>query len=183
MAYAFSLFQQRFLQQGLSSVLPTVNGTIRGFGGEGSSQTVHAFHSFSSMIFFWPWGVFTAVFRPLPWDIHNAFMMLAALEGSALLLLVISAARHWSIARLRDPVIAWALGYLACWASLYGFGGFGNLGMAVRERLEVMPILVLLGLLFGTRTGRRHLDNSPLGGGANPGAFQRHGYRCSSCDF
>ena len=154
MFYAYSLFQQRFLDQGLSSVLPTVNATIAGFGGEGSSQSAHAFHSLSSMILFWPWGVFTVLFRPLPWDIHNVFVAMYALADSVILLLVISAIRHWKFSSIRDPVISWALTYLLCWASLYGFGGFGNLGMAVRERLEVMPIIVLLALLFGTRRGR-----------------------------
>ena len=158
MFYAFSLFQQQFLTEGLSSVLPIVNSTISGFGGEGSSQHVQAFHSFSSMILFWPWGVFTVLFRPLPWDVHNIFMALYALSDSVLLLLVISAARHWKFSSLRDPVISWALTYLLCWASLYGFAGFGNLGMAVRERLEVMPIIVLLALLFGTRRGRTILS-------------------------
>jgi hypothetical protein len=159
MVYAYTLFQQQFLRQGLSSVLPTVNNTIIGFGGEGSSQSVQAFHSFGSMTLFWPWGLFTALFRPLPWDVHNVFTAVAALEGSALLVLAFSAARHWKLTSVRDPVISWAVGYLLCWTSLYGFAGFGNLGMAVRERLEVMPIIVLLALLFGTRRGRAVLNS------------------------
>ena len=157
MFYAYSLFQKQFLTDGLSSVLPTVNTTISGFGGQGSSQSVQAFHSFGGMFLFWPWGIFTALFRPLPWDVHNIFTAIAAVEGSALLILVVSAARHWKFSALRDPVISWTLAYLLCWASLYGFAGFGNLGMAARERLEVMPIIVLLALLFGTQNGRRYL--------------------------
>ena len=164
MVYAYSLFQQQFLAQGISSVLPEANATLVGLAYGGSGQTFQGFHSVSSMILFWPWGVFTAIFRPLPWDIHNAYMVLSALEGSALLLLVFSAARHWSFTRLRDPVMSWALTYLLCWASLYGFGGYANLGMAVRERLEVIPIIVLLALLLGTRRGRRYLDRRPSGG-------------------
>ena len=158
MVYAFSLFQQQFLAQGISNVLPEANATLSGLAYGGSGQSFQEFHSFGSMILFWPWGVFSTVFRPLPWDVHNAFVALSALEGSALLLLVLSAARHWSFIRLRDPVLSWALAYLLCWASLYGFGAYSNLGMAVRERLEVMPIIVLLALLFGTRTGRAVLD-------------------------
>ena len=164
LVYAFSLFQQQFLTEGVSSVLPEANATLSALAYGGSGQNFQGFHSFSSMILFWPWGVFTAVFRPLPWDIHNAFIALSALEGTALLLLVVSAARYWSFWRLRDPVMFWALAYLLCWASLYGFGAYSNLGMAVRERLEVMPIIVLLALLFGTRRGRRYLDNSPARG-------------------
>lgn len=159
MIYAYSLFQQQFLRDNLSNILPLVNNTIEGFAGGGSAQNVQAFHSFGGMLLFWPWGVFTALFRPLPWDVHNAFMAISALEGTTLLILLISAARHWSFRSLRDPVISWALAYLVCWASLYGFGGFGNLGMAVRERLEVMPLIVLLALLFGTRRGRAVLSS------------------------
>lgn len=159
MVYAFHLFQQQFLTEDISNVLPVVNATIIGFAGGGSSQSVREFHSLGSMILFWPWGVFTVLFRPLLWDIHNAFMILPALEGSTLLVLVLSAIRHWDIRAFRDPVIFWALAYLLCWASLYGLGGYGNLGMAVRERLEAMPTIVLLALLFGTQSGRMLLDS------------------------
>ena len=164
MVYAFSLFQKQFLSDGLSSVLPTVNATVGNLAYGGSGQKFHAFHSVGSMILFWPWGVFTAIFRPLPWDIHNVFTAISALSGCVLLVLVYKAVRHWRWSALRDPVLMWALIYLACWAALYGFGGFGNLGMAVRERLEVMPILVLLALLFGTQRGRAYLDANPAGG-------------------
>jgi len=91
-------------------------------------------------------------------DVRNAFTAISALECTVLLILVISAVKHWRFSRLRDPVISWALAYLVCWASLYGFGGYANLGMAVRERLEEMPIIVLLALLLGTRRGRNYLD-------------------------
>ncbi|HTW45535.1 MAG TPA: hypothetical protein VMD58_08315 [Acidobacteriaceae bacterium] len=163
MVYAFTLFHRQFLSDGLSSVLPEVNATVGDLAYGGSGQAFHGFHSVGSMILFLPWGVFTVLFRPLPWDIHNAFTVMAALEGSVLLMLAIFAARHWSLRRLRDPVVSWALAYVMCWAVLYGFGGFGNLGMAVRERLEVMPIIVLLALLFGTRRGRSYLDANSAG--------------------
>ena len=155
MVYAYSIFQHQFLAQGISNVLPNINTTVGNLAYGGSSQSFHAFHSFGSMILFWPWGVFTAIFRPLPFDVHNAFMAMSAIEGSALLVLVFSAAKHRRLIKFRDPVISWALTYLLCWSLLYGFVGYANLGMEVRERLEVMPILVLLGFLFGTRAGRR----------------------------
>ena len=159
MVYAYSLFKQQFFAQGVSDLLPKVNATVGGLSQGGSAQSFQGFHSFSSMILFWPWGAFTAIFRPLPWDIHNVFVAMYALSDSVLLLLVISAARHWKFSSVRDPVISWALAYLLCWASLYGFGAYSNLGMAVRERLEVMPIIVLLALLLGTRRGRAVLTS------------------------
>lgn len=159
MTYAYTLFQRQFLSDGFSGMVPEVNATVSGLAYGGSGQAFQGFHSIGSMILFLPWGVFTVIFRPLPWDIHNAFTVMAALESSVMLILVISAVRHWRLRSLRDPVVAWALAYLVCWASLYGYGGFGNLGMAVRERLEVTPIIVLLALLFGTRLGRIHLNS------------------------
>lgn len=155
MVYAFSIFRHQFFRKGISSVLPNINSTVSNLAYGGSSNSFHGFHSFGSMVLFWPWGVFTALFRPLPFDVHNAFMALAAIEGTTLLVLVISAIRHRKVVQLRDPVIAWALTYLLCWSLLYGFVGYANLGMEVRERLEAMPILVLLALLFGTKSGRK----------------------------
>jgi hypothetical protein len=164
MVYAFSLFQQQFFSDGISSVLSEVNATVGGLAYGGSGQVFHGFHSLSSMLLFLPWGIFTVFFRPLPWDVHNAFTVLAALEGSTLLVLATSAIRHWDVRALRDPVILWALAYLLCWAFLYGLGGYGNLGMAVRERLEVLPVIVLLAMLFGTQRGRWYLDTNLAGG-------------------
>jgi hypothetical protein len=159
MVYAFSLFRSEFLADGASSILPTTNAILGNLSRGGSAQQAHGFHSLGSMILFWPWGVFTAMFRPMPWDVHNAFMAVSALEGTVLFILVVSAVRHWRLRWFRDPVMSWAVAYLLCWASLYGFGGYANLGMAVRERLEVMPIVVMLGLLLGTRRGRSFLDS------------------------
>lgn len=155
MVYAYRIFQHQFLRNGISSVLPEVNTTVGALAYGGSSNSFQGFHSFSSMILFWPLGVFTALFRPLPFDVHNAFEAMAAIEGTVLLILVISAIRYRRLISFRDPVITWALTYLLCWSLLYGFVGYANLGMEVRERLEVMPILVLLALLLGTRAGRR----------------------------
>lgn len=163
MVYAFSLFKKEFLKNGLSSVLPEVNTTVSNLAYGGSGQNFHGFHSVGSMILFWPWGVFTVIFRPLPWDVHNAFTAMSALSGSVLLVLAYRAVRHGKLRDLKDPVLIWALTYLACWAALYGFGGFGNLGMAVRERIEVLPIIVLLALLFGTERGRRYLETNSAG--------------------
>lgn len=154
MIYAFVLFQHDFLTDGLSNVVPEVNAKVGGLATGGSGQNFHGFHSFGSMILYWPWGVFTVIFRPLPWDIHNIFTAMSALSGTILLVLVYRAVRHGNFKSLRDPVLTWALAYLACWASVYGFVGFGNLGMVVRERLEILPIIVMLALLFGTKRGR-----------------------------
>lgn len=155
MVYAYRIFKHQFFARGFSSVLPRLNSTVGALAYGGSSQSFQGFHSLSSMILFWPLGVFTAIFRPLPFDVHNAFEAMAAIEGTVLLILVISAIRHGRLIKFRDPVISWALTYVLCWSLLYGFVGYANLGMEVRERLEVMPILVLMALLFGTRAGRR----------------------------
>ncbi len=158
MAYAFSIFQSQFMAEGTSSIVPTTNAIVGSVAHGGSGQSFQAFHSFSSMVLFWPWGVFTAMFRPMLWDVRNAFMAISALECTVLLILVISAVKHWHFRRLQDPALSWALAYLICWASLYGFAGYANLGMSVRERLEEMPIIVMLALLLGTRRGRSYLD-------------------------
>ncbi len=131
---------------------------VEGFAtGQGSGLHILALTSPRTVIEFWPLGVFTALFRPLPWDIRNGFMAAASIEGSALLLLALMALRHSRSLVLRDPVTLWALGYVLCWSAFYGFISYGNLGAAYRFRLEVMPILLLLLLLLGTAKGRSSL--------------------------
>lgn len=102
---------------------------------------------------FLPLGMFTALFRPLPGEVLNAFGILAGIEGFVLLLLVWWAFLRVTVWDLRDPIVIWALVLVFLWAAMYGFMSYYNLGTAVRYRLQILP--VLLGLLL--YVGRKRL--------------------------
>ncbi len=98
------------------------------------------------MIAFLPIGTFTALFRPLPFEVPNTFGTLAGLENAYLLaLFVVGLSRH-GLRWFRQPILLWAVTALLVWGAAYGFASYQNLGTSFRYRAQVAPILLLLGL-------------------------------------
>lgn len=113
----------------------------------GSAQQIDGgFSSIPSMIAFMPIGAFTALFRPLPFEVPNVFGLLAGLENAFMLVLFVVALMRRGFGWLRQPVLLWALTTLLVWGAVYGFASYQNLGSAFRFRVQVVPILLLLGL-------------------------------------
>lgn len=97
-----------------------------------------------ALLAFIPRGMVAALFRPLPGEIMNPFGILAGLENLVVLGLLATAVRraHWR--QLADPVLVWAIGFVIVWAVVYGPISYQNLGTAVRFRLQVLPIMLLV---------------------------------------
>jgi hypothetical protein len=147
---SFKSIQDRFALMALADLYAKTQQLAEGWGG-GSGQEIDVkFTSIGSMIAFLPQGVFTALFRPLPGEVMNAFGLLAGLENLFLLGLVARALRRLTWRRLTPPVVQWMLLYVVCWATLYGFVA-GNLGSAVRFKMQVLPALLSLLLVVGAK--------------------------------
>lgn len=92
-----------------------------------------------------PGAVITVLFRPFPWEAHNAQMLVQGLEG---LLLIYLAARAWpQLRRLlwimkRTPYVTFAVVYTS--AFIWAFSGFGNFGILARQRVLMIPFFLLL---------------------------------------
>ena len=118
-----------------------------------------------------PAGIATAVvaviFRPWPYEAHNAQALFASLEGAVLLgLVLVSLRRLASVPRamVRRPYVAFAFIYSLLFA--YAFSAIGNFGILVRERVQLYPLLfVLLCVPVGYGTTRddveTHSTSSP----------------------
>ncbi len=104
-----------------------------------------------------PLGMFSALFRPLPGDVMNAFGIVASLEDLILLGLLMRAAARLQIRDLTDPLVIWALAVVIIWALIYAFVSSQNFGTAVRYRAQILPLLLGLLLYLG-----RRLRNSPI---------------------
>lgn len=92
-----------------------------------------------------PETLLTVLFRPFPWEAHNVLMLLTSAESAGLAILVVLSWRR--LARL--PQLAWRNPYVvgACVAILLlaaMLSVFGNFGVLVRERLMLMPFVLLL---------------------------------------
>lgn len=92
-----------------------------------------------------PAGTMTVLFRPFPIEAHNAQTLVAALEGSVLLLYSIIRI-PWLVAALksvrRQPYVVLALMYVGLF--VVAFSSFPNFGLLARERTQVLPFYLVL---------------------------------------
>jgi drug/metabolite transporter (DMT)-like permease len=95
-----------------------------------------------------PRAAVTVLFRPFLTEAHNGQMLIAAAEGTLLLGLFAFSWRRLSTVprRLRQqPYLIVCLAYAAIF--VYGFSYFANFGILTRERVQVLPfVLVFLAL-------------------------------------
>jgi hypothetical protein len=91
-----------------------------------------------------PAGIFTALFRPLPWDMPGLLGFASGMEGLLLLYLFLKAVKRTRLRELNDPILVWAIVLVFSWALLYGFA-IQNFGTGLRWKTQVLP--VFLGLL------------------------------------
>jgi hypothetical protein len=92
-----------------------------------------------------PQAFINVAFRPLPWQATNAQSLIASLEGVFLIgLVVIGWRRVVGAARavLDTPYVILAGTYVVLF--VYGFSSFANFGILVRQRVQVLPLLLVL---------------------------------------
>ena len=85
------------------------------------------------------------MFRPFPWQANNFQALVAAVESGFLLLLFLTSWRRlvgavWSV--LHTPYVGLCLTYTVLF--VYGFSAFSNAGILVRQRVQVLPFVLVL---------------------------------------
>jgi hypothetical protein len=100
----------------------------------------------------------SVLFRPFPWEARNLQGLIAAIEGTGLLLLMIVGWRRLASgirSLIRTPYVVLSLVYTLLF--VYGFSSFANFGILTRQRVQVLPfVLVFLALPpLPRRTGWR----------------------------
>ncbi|NNE73153.1 MAG: hypothetical protein HKN26_05770 [Acidimicrobiales bacterium] len=106
----------------------------------------------------YPMAVVTVLFRPFLHEAPNGLAQISSLESMALLTILLLAARRLAanirFAR-REPYMAFAVAYILVFC--YLFAAIGNFGILTRQRVQVLPfVLVLVALPLTSRpVGRR----------------------------
>lgn len=93
-------------------------------------------------------ALLSVLFRPFPWEASNLQSAIAALEGLVLIALFVAGWRR-VVGAIRSvvstPYIVMAITYTVLFT--YGFSSFSNFGILTRQRVQVLPfVLVLLAL-------------------------------------
>jgi len=123
----------------------------------GSASQPLQFSSFTDVLWFWPTGAFTALFRPLPGEVAGAFGLLAGLENAVTLACVFLAAPRLLRSRWSFPLVFVVI-YIVLWSGLYAFLSYQNLGTAVRFKLQVVPFLLALVGMAAVASGQRRVE-------------------------
>lgn len=146
--YSSVAFQQSFRLENTKDLIYRTNVISQSWAFGGSAQVASGVDALGAMALFAPLGAFTALFRPLPGEVLNAFGWFAGVEnGVVLALFVVGIARgYWR--RLATREGAWLVATVVVWSVMYGFASYQNLGTAVRFKVQVIPILVMLLLLM-----------------------------------
>jgi len=152
MLVALRAFIHRVGFLSIQDVIETVSVVSRAAASGGSSQALH-FSSPQAMLAFLPLGMFTALFRPLPGDVMNAFGLLAGLENAVLVALLVVAIWRSRWRDLRPPLILCGTVFVLVWSMFYSVISYINLGGAARFKLQVLPVLLAL-LLYFARSRR-----------------------------
>lgn len=97
------------------------------------------------------------MFRPFPWQANNFQALIAAAESLFLMGLFLTSWRRIAGALasvLRTPYVVVCCAYTVLF--VYGFSAFSNAGILVRQRVQVLPfVLVLVCLGAGSRRSER----------------------------
>lgn len=93
----------------------------------------------------YPVAFLTVMFRPLPFEVRTFTQFLSSLESAALLTLVILWRRRifGAVGRIvGDPYLRFAVLYTLAFA--FAWSSVGNLGIMARQRVQVLPFLLIL---------------------------------------
>ncbi len=119
-----------------------------------------------------PAAVVSVLFRPFPWEARNANSLIAAMESLILIgLFVASWRRVLSFPKLvtRRPFLLFCAAYVVAFS--IGFSFIANFGILARQRVQVLPaVLVLVALPTAVAARRGARAESTVGPGTlNPG--------------
>jgi hypothetical protein len=127
-------------------------GTGLGFGSSGVP--------YSTNLATYPRDVYEVLFNPLLFNAHGFGELVAALENSALIVLILLSLRNLRMvlrASFARPYVMLCLTYTL--AFIYTFAALGNLGLIERERVMMFPFLfVLLCIPRTPKTQRVHFQ-------------------------
>lgn len=150
---------QQFAIAAVVDGLDALNSNAQAWAEGGSAQVIASdLRDPVQLLKFIPRGMSAALFRPLPGEVNNAFGLLAGLENMLLVGLTLFAVWRSRLADFRKPAVLWAAAFVIVWGVVYGPISYQNLGTAVRFRLQVLPIMVLV-LIYLARPhekGARH---------------------------
>jgi len=109
-----------------------------------SKVEYHKVTTFSDYLIWFIPNLFTSLFRPMFWDVRNAFTLLAAIENMILLYFSYKYIfKKWKII-YKNRYLKFLILVIFSWSLFYVVISPTNLGMATRFKLQVLSIMLIL---------------------------------------
>ena len=110
----------------------------------GSSIEVYDVSTFIGYIYYYLPNLFISIYRPLPQDVTNIFMLLASVEN----ILLIYLSYKFILTKLhvifKNNHLTLLLIFIFSWSLLYSVLSATNLAAAVRFKLQVLPVILII---------------------------------------
>lgn len=161
MAFGISRFAEKMNVQSQEDLIKTTNDISHDWNAGGSAGKTATINSSSDLLRVSIPEAFGALFRPLPFEVMNAFGFLAGMEDLILVALLIRAWSRLRLSDLKDPVIQWLTLLVTGWAIVYGPISAQNMGSAVRFRLQILPFLLAQLLYLGRQEEPEGVPSTP----------------------
>jgi len=114
-------------------------------GGEGASSVdPTVYNGFGDYLYYYIPNMFTTLFRPMPWDIKNIFTLIASIENIFLLYFFTKFIIFKFSIVVSNKYILFLFLFLFCWSLLYVVISPTNLGAAIRFKVQVLPIILII---------------------------------------
>jgi len=138
----------QFLQmQGINSseqIFLKMTETSQNLAYGSGSVSVHIITGFGDYLLWFIPNLFTTLFRPMPWDIRNAFTLIAAIENIILFYLAYKYIfKNWRLI-YSNKYLKFYILLIFSWSLFYIIISPTNLGMAARFKLQVLPLMLII---------------------------------------
>lgn len=152
MFFSLRMFAQQFGLESTRDIVAATQSVSHSWNYGGSAMNAPEFTSVWGMLKFAPFGMFTALFRPLPGEVMNPFGLLAGFENLFLLIFLFMSVNkiRQNSERLKNPQLRWAIVLILVWSFIYSFVSFQNMGAAIRFRLQILPVMLSVLYCFTT---------------------------------
>jgi len=150
LASPFLLYVIQFVfeSRGISSIkeileeMSYVSQVMAQYGG--SSIEVSRINSIADYVVQYIPNFFTAIYRPMVWEISNAFTLIAAIENVILLYFTFKYIifRLPSIFRIKH--LSFLFIFIIIWSLPYSIISSANLGAAARFKLQIIPLILII---------------------------------------
>jgi hypothetical protein len=114
-----------------------------GFSRGGSAIGVNKITGLSSYIFYFIPNAFTALFRPVIFEVRNLGMLLSSLENLLILIFFIKYLLGNFLKLMQNKYLKFLILFLFAWLLLYVIPQ-GNLGTTVRFKVHILPVILII---------------------------------------